>query len=242
MTKDIFNELPGLNIVVENSRVRIGRIVQQLYLKFPNLANDSGLSTQRFLAEKQDASFVGREDILRTLDDWLEAPNAPSSLLLFGPAGRGKSATLVQWLARLKAKGEQAIPVIFVPISRRHTLARSYDFFPALSASLAAFLPATVPLPDDVDQMRSYAQRALGILAGENQPLLVIIDGLDEADGWSLGPEFFPLSRPGNGLRIVIGARIEADDPAGEEWRRRLGLENSSTAVLLPPLTTENVG
>ncbi|MBZ9801088.1 caspase family protein [Mesorhizobium sp. ES1-6] len=221
--------------------VHIAQTVHQLNKPSPYLGNDHAVSTRQFFREHQDSPFVGRSDYLGALDDWLNASDVSPNLLLCGPGGRGKSALLVQWIEKLKLSPEHAPNILFVPINRRQSLAKEFDFFPALAEGLSSFLPSNMPLPTEVEKMRAFAHRALEALVESKTPLLVIVDGLDEADGWSIGPGFLPARNGGHPLRVVVSARTEADDPSSEEWHRRLGWEENALTVHLGGLSSDEV-
>lgn len=237
---DLFRELNVVNID-SSSHVRIDQIVQQVILRFPYLRNDHAISLKRFIHEHERAPFRGRNDALVTLDSWLFDNNSPPNLLLCGPGGRGKSALLVQWLAALRRRSEPTPGIIFLPVSRRHELSKDFDFFPALAASLASFLPEAVTFPDQVEHMRAFAQRAFERLAEAQIPLLVIIDGLDEADAWSIGPTYLPDRQCGHSLRIVASARSAMDDLSGQQWLRRLGWDTTACVLSLDTLGDDAV-
>jgi hypothetical protein len=66
--------------------------------------------------------FAGRDEELDHLDRWLDNAGAPSRFLLTAPAGRGKSALLVQWIKRLEKSCrlgdfEDRWLLVFMPIS-----------------------------------------------------------------------------------------------------------------------------
>lgn len=237
---ELFRELNVVNIN-GSSHVRIDQIVQQVILRFPYLRNDHAISLKRFIDEHERAPFSGRNDALGTLDSWLFDNNSLPNLLLCGPGGRGKSALLVQWLAALRRRSEPIPGIIFLPVSRRHELSKDFDFFPALAASLASFLPEAVTFPDEVEHMRAFAQRAFERLAEAQIPLLVIIDGLDEADAWSIGPTYLPDRQCGHTLRIVASARSAMDDFSGQQWLRRLGWDTNACVLSLDKLGDDAV-
>ena len=57
--------------------------------------------------------FVGREDVLARLDDWLLGPDDTGWVVVTGGPGMGKSAILSTWLDRREAAGA-AVPHHFV--------------------------------------------------------------------------------------------------------------------------------
>lgn len=213
------------------------------HLKLPESALQGSDATglpNRYYQDKLSAPFVGRTAVFDQLDAWLVDPDTASNLLLCAPAGQGKSTTIVQWIERL-ARHEPAPATVFVPITRTYGLGREFEFFPALAAKLQPYLPLALKPPKERDQARKFVQAALEALARNETPLVLIIDGLDEAEGWTMGPDIFPTVRRGHPLRIVATARTEADDPSGQGWLFRLGWKPDTPTISLPALTTDEV-
>jgi hypothetical protein len=175
---------------------------------------------KRFINYYADDVFGGREAELNALDAVLHDPN-PYTLLV-APTGRGKSALLVRWVARLLQRGDWR--VIFVPISIRFKTADEQSVLHTLAYSLA-------DLHNDLPQFQQYDRSspdALRVLIDDylNRPLpdgvrcLLVIDGLDETVGWEVGTL---LVIPANSrLKVVASARQRADR-GYDEWREHLG-------------------
>ncbi|MCX7856013.1 MAG: hypothetical protein N2556_08610, partial [Anaerolineae bacterium] len=173
--------------------------------------------------------FGGRDDALANLNRWLNDPAVPY-LLLTAPAGRGKSALLVRWVAALRERRSD-LRIAFVPVSIRYGTNLAGVAFAALAAQLAdAFgepVPAGADTPDEVWR---------GICAGYMSrtppgPLLVVLDGVDEAANWEPDAALFPLNPP-PGLKVVVSARQTATYPTPDAWRRALGWD------CIPPVCT----
>jgi hypothetical protein len=178
----------------------------------------------------QPVSFGGRDSILERLDRWLDDPTAPPRLLLHAPGGRGKSTLVVHWL--LAAAG-RCRPV-FLPISIRSETNLPHLFYHALAARLTELLGVELhpPIADPVGYYREVATDLLRRLDANGRPVLLVIDGLDEAAGWHLPPALLPeMLHPG--LRVLISAREQAGDRGAEGWLRRLGWDRGSA----PPET-----
>jgi hypothetical protein len=74
---------------------------------------DYAARIQNFLTEylgtpERPVPFGGRDDALARIDAWLDNPRASPYRLLAAPAGRGKSALLVRWVQRLRARRSQS--------------------------------------------------------------------------------------------------------------------------------------
>lgn len=169
--------------------------------------------------------FGGRGDDIAWLNRWLHDEDSPRSLLLWGPAGRGKSALVVRWIEQLPADVARA----FVPISIRAATNSPGIFYPALASRLGAILQKPLP-PPSVDAIASARERVLEYFSeftDPDHPCVVVIDGLDEAAGWELDESILPADPPA-GLRIVVSARQLAGDDREKDWLRRLGWNSSS--------------
>src|SRR5262249_38715519 len=148
-----------------------------------------GSEIRRFLEEYRGSTtrpvpFGGRDAELRQLHAWLDDDKAHPCLLWVAPAGRGKSALLVEWLDQRYARHDPNLKIVFGPISMRFGTGLETAALPALADRLARALGEAPPDPKSVDLSRiaDYLRQALR--AG--QRLLVVIDGLDEASGWEL--------------------------------------------------------
>jgi hypothetical protein len=184
------------------------------------------------------------------LDHWLNDNGAPSRFVLAAPAGRGKSALLVHWLRRLQSSGAldgaaAGWSVAFVPISIRFNTNRPEIFLEAIAARLAEILGRELKAAQS-DPVAFYEDQCRLLLseAVERQlPLLLVIDGADEALGESFNPLWFPR-RPGPRLRLVVSARLQVGDLDAHGWVARLGWASGGTRVMthdLPPLGPEGI-
>jgi len=186
------------------------------------------------------APFGGRQAELTALDRWLEAVSAPFGLLV-APAGRGKSALVSQWVSRL-AQTRRA-EVVFIPISLRFHLTERSAMLRLLGGRLAHLTQPDVEQPDDPDgwaaEIQMMLRRDRPALA---PPLVVVLDGLDEAMGWEIGRDLILPKALGRGVRVLVTARALAGCDV-DGWRERLGWELARTQVFdLPALDLAGVG
>ena len=100
----------------------------------------------RRMVEDYEAVFGGRDAELAALDAFLAQDNQPFALLL-APTGRGKTALLIHWIARIQAAGNWH--VIFVPISLRYQTASGEIALGALASALADY-------HDEADKLQTY--------------------------------------------------------------------------------------
>ncbi|MCC7361894.1 MAG: hypothetical protein IT317_20590 [Anaerolineales bacterium] len=211
--------------------------------KIVNNYYTSGLEAPRFDAAvrnflahyvgtpERPAPFGGRAADLAALDAWLAEESAPPYGLLAAPAGRGKSGLLAHWVTRLALAQAQGAPlrhIVFFPISIRFNTNTESVVFAALAARLARLYGQAQPEANQVDQYRSAFTELL-YRPPDDTPLLIVLDGLDEAVGWSVSADLFP-DPPRAGLRVLVAARQVAGDPTGQAWLNQLGWETPGRA------------
>ncbi len=172
--------------------------------------------------------FGGRDRELQQLSEWLIDGERTPRLLLTAPAGRGKSALLVRWLAGLR--GREDLHVVFAPVSIRFRT-NLYDVtFAILAHQLAAIYGKEPPGVDEPPEVwRGMVSQLLREPPPDGRGLLLVMDGLDEAAGWEPGPDLFP-DQLAPGVCIVASARLTAQRPADGDWLRSLGWERPHPA------------
>ena len=151
-----------------------------------------------FTIERQrHRRFVGREDVLAQLDEWLLGPGEAGWVVVTGGPGMGKSAVLSTWLARRKAAGA-VVPHHFI---RRQVV--DWDQPERIAASLAAQIEAL--FPEQRDPEAKPEGRLIELLGrvskrlGPSGDLVVLVDGLDETraePGDNPLPRFLPHEVP----------------------------------------------
>jgi len=200
-------------------------------------------SLEEFLAQyagtaKRPAPFGGRDSEMQDLNEWLAAPEEPYALLL-AQAGRGKTALLTRWAHQI-ASAEDAL-VALAPVSIRFGTARRSALLSLLRARLDQLLEAPSEAdhqanPDvSADEIHMYLRED----QDPSRPLAVVLDGADEAVGWTVGQELrFPI-QPGSGVKVVVSARgLGSDTP---QWERRLGWQVPCRRLTLAPLSLQGV-
>jgi hypothetical protein len=204
------------------------------------------------VSEEGVVPFGGRDRELARLDLWLNDHRAAARLLLTAPAGRGKSALLVQWIERLGARGaierlDAKWSLVFVPISIRFGTNLPAVFYEAIAARLAEILGQKIE-PAHTDPETYYQDKCRKFLAdavAQNMPILLVIDGIDEALGSHFEVGWFPR-RPGASLRLLVSARLFVGDRDASGWQDRL-MWSSDTHVttldlgVLDPAAIENL-
>jgi len=173
------------------------------------------------LIEAYTAIFGGRDAELEQLDAFLADERHPFGLLV-APTGLGKTALLVHWIRRVQQRTDNRWQIIFVPVSIRYQTADQGVALRMLAHSLAEF-------HHDLEQFRQYEQSPAGLRAlvidylrrplPDGSRLLLVLDGIDEAVGWQVGP--LCAVPPQVGLKIVVAARQRVD-MGHAEWTAHL--------------------
>lgn|GEM_PF-3339960 len=180
-------------------------------------------------------AFGGRAPQLAALHEWLAAPEQRHALMV-APAGRGKSALVAHWICEVLQAG--STEVVFVPVSVRFSTAMLGNTLRLLGERLRYLDRATTAHPTRAEEWQAEIRQALR--KDRETPLLVVLDGADEAVDWLPGKELMFPQPLGRNVKLLVAAR-----PVGarnlEGWRRQLGLGAGALALELPPLTEEEV-
>jgi Trypsin-like peptidase domain/AAA ATPase domain len=203
------------------------------------MSADQAVPVGNFLTQylgtiERPALFAGRDHELAVLDAWLVEEGAPPFMLIAAPPGRGKSALVTQWATRLTDRGTD---VAFVPVSIRFRTNEEAVVFGALAARLAYLVGRASAAGEGRGAVADHLTRPAP------RPLVVILDGVDEASGWEAGPDLFPAA-PASGIWIAVSARLLAGDVDATGWLGRLGWTGVGIARSLTPgvLDVEGVG
>ena len=120
---------------------------------------------------------------------------------------------------------------MFVPISIRFGTNSPDAFYTILATKLASAFGKELNSPGS-NVSKSFEEICLDLLdpiAVTQKPLLIAIDGLDEATGWEIHRA---VLRPGQGrIRFIVSAR--AADSAADQWLNRVGWKRDSNAETL---------
>lgn len=222
-------------------------MVPELLAGLAGLGADYAVWIENFLVEYlgrpgEPVPFGGRDSQLSALSSWLADFSAAPYALLAAEAGRGKSALLATWAAQVCAAG--LADVVFVPISLRFNTAQAGVALPALAARLTAYHGESVSTAErSAEQWQAHITTYLRRMPRAGRPLLVIVDGLDEATDWEVGAHLFPATPP-PGVRVLVSARYVAGDVDESGWRNRLNWLSPAlaTSIALPPLDMAGVG
>lgn len=187
---------------------------------------------ERLLADYE--VVAGREFELTSLDEFLSQSERRYCLLTSAP-GMGKTALLAEWIRRLEDRRE--IRTVYYFLSRSHgTAGREQDFLRSL---LLQALWAWESTESGGGSIRRMEAKWLEILDATNpppQPVVIVIDGIDEITGWNLRRLLLPKELPAN-VHFVISAR----QIANVKWPLELGIRKSKL-MSLSTLDRESIG
>ena len=184
------------------------------------------------------APFGGRRQQLEELNHWLADPAHPYALLVT-EAGRGKSALLAHWVARVT--DTHHAEVVFVPISLRFGTALRTTTLALLGGRLRYLHgEQAADLPRDAEGWLAEIEIYLREDHPVDRPLLIVLDGADEAAGWMVGRDLRFPAEPGRGIKVLVSARELADcDATG--WLQRLEWKELGVPMALPLLDQADI-
>ena len=145
--------------------------------------------------------FGGRAEVLSAVEEFLADPQG-GYLFLSSPSGYGKTALLAQ-LARRK-------DVVYHFINRAYGTADEDFLLRSLCQQLAARHGLGGWLPTAPAELRVLFAALLRLPPADGRPVVVLVDGLDEALSWDPGPQHFPPDVP-DGVKVILSARHVAD-------------------------------
>lgn len=187
--------------------------------------------------ESQEILFGGREDQIQVLDRWLKSPAHGQHALLAAQAGRGKSALLCHWQQSVKERHEAH--VVFVPISIRFQTASEHATYEILANEIARIYGQRRDFHNWApERLQDYYLKTLGQTPEDGRVVLIVLDGLDEAQDNQVNSNLFPASLPMH-VRVVCSVR----DVDASRWIKRLGWRVKDQVMLmdLPPLNPSGI-
>jgi NACHT domain len=183
------------------------------------------LKTSLWRLLSRHAPFGGRDAEVARLNAFL-AGQPSGYVFVTAPSGYGKTALLAHWLSLLEKRTEDHSFTAYTFMSRLDGLADEDFTLRNLCQQLAYFHGEHGPLPTTSAELRARYIRLLTTTT-IGKRLTVILDGLDEASGWTPGPDLFPPDLPA-GVVVVFSARQIAD----RDWLEVLELPAGEVATL----------
>ena len=163
--------------------------------------------------------------MLSTLDALAAGPGG-NYLLVTGRSGYGKTALLANWITRRRDAG--ATPC-YSFISRVDGTEDEEFTLGNLCEQLLLVHRRRVPLDPSYD-WRSLYIHLLRTPPPDGAHAVIVVDALDEANGW-VGPDLFPPLA--SGVSVIVSAREMAD----HDWPSELALPTGTVTVTLDRLT-----
>jgi transcriptional regulator with XRE-family HTH domain len=159
------------------------------------------------LIDERTRQFFGREDQIAELDQFVRE-NERGVVVVTAPGGFGKSALLANWGLRLKARGGRIARHFFN--GTMHRTVEIADALKGLVFQLAALRDAELfALPDERAKLEDMLNTDLCKDATASTPLVVVLDGLDEA---AQLVEAITPAKLGKHVYIVVSGRAEEGD------------------------------
>lgn len=169
--------------------------------------------------------FGGRHELLATLDALAAGPGG-DYLFVTGKSGYGKTAMLANWVTRRRHASATSC---YSFVSRVDGTQDEEFTLANLCEQLLLVHRRRAPREPPHD-WRSFYVDLLRTSPPPGAHSVVLIDALDEADGW-IGPDLFPPLA--SGVSVIVSAREMAD----HDWPSELGLPPGTATLALDRLT-----
>ncbi|CBN55864.1 MULTISPECIES: hypothetical protein [Kamptonema] len=160
------------------------------------------------LVEEYTKLFVGRSEMLELLNEFLSQSDNRWKIIT-AKAGFGKTALLANWV---KSRQGNDCFIAYHFFSQRDEITRSVvNAYRNLLQQLYNYCKLSKPLPHDKNELRDALRDIVKDWKGNS--LVVVLDGLDEADGFFLPP--FPTPLPQNVFVIASARASKGEQPEG---------------------------
>jgi hypothetical protein len=181
----------------------------------------------RALVRNRVRNFKGRDFIFRAIDKFLKDPTFPSGYIVVkGEPGIGKTAIISRLVQTRNYVHHFNIPTQNIRSPR--------DFLGNICAQLITRYDLDYNvLPQEAKENSLFLSKLLAEarIKMENEPLVVLVDALDEADGMPNDPQanrlFLPPHLP-DGVFFIVTARLEEDLRLSVDRRQDIYLDDKS--------------
>ena len=145
-------------------------------------------------AEERRRFFVGREDTLREMSDYIRG-DTQSPLAIVGEGGSGKSALMAEAIRRIDFAGWEGVSVVrFVGATPGSSEGRF--FLESLCREMALRYGADPrEMPTEYQELVPKLAEQFK-LASQEKPLVLLVDSLDQLSGPALGLSWIPSPSP----------------------------------------------
>ncbi|MBD1882686.1 hypothetical protein H6F85_21300 [Microcoleus sp. FACHB-45] len=158
------------------------------------------------LVEEYTKLFVGRSEILELLDKFLSQSDNRWKIIT-AKAGFGKTALLANWVK--SRQGNDCFIAYHFFIQREEITRPVANAYRNLLQQIYDYCKLSKPLPQDENELREELYRI--VKDWKDKPLVVVLDGLDEAD--RPFPPPFPTPLPQNVFVIASARASEGEKP-----------------------------
>ena len=214
----------------ENIPAFLNFLIEQLSHRPASRIGEELADREEAILNRASSLLVGREPALQVLDQHTNSRDE-SIKVVTGNAGMGKTALMATWITQ---KRESDGRVAYHLFSERNGLTSVRDCYLHLITQLFdsdSLNEELIGASEDKLRQELY-NRLKHLAAEEGDELILVLDGLDEAEHPFWPP--FPTPVPGN-LRVIVSAR------SGEN-RYLEGWTNGIPPLTLEPLSVEDVG
>jgi hypothetical protein len=217
LLNDLLVWFHALEVRVQEHEVRLGVLEQRLDREQaePYIGQEVADCIDNLLRDYTKL-FVGRETILKQLDEFLTEKRT-NLLTLIAPAGFGKTALLANWVASRKDDGSFIVYHFF---SQRYDVTRSFSavYRNLLRQLYDYYEPSDRQIPNNEDGLRDKLYRLIKEYSErDGRPLVIVLDALDEAE--PPFRQFLPLL-PKNVFLIASARLARAEEGQEPEYLR----------------------
>ncbi|RJQ83194.1 MAG: DUF4062 domain-containing protein, partial [Desulfobacteraceae bacterium] len=182
------------------------KLIDRLYAKdqIPDPIEQEAARHEAY-ARSRRLAFIGREDLLRRLDEYAAEPTA-KPLVLTGNSGCGKSALLAEWVARWRKKHPDDLII-------QHYIGSTPDssdwqgLVRRILGELKRAFAITEDIPVQPDKLRTVLQEWTMKSAGLRRHVILVFDALNQLgeDGAARQLGWLPVVFPGD-FRVIVSS------------------------------------
>ena len=198
------------------------KTIYQLYPADEPVPFSPNAAIKNILERSLQSPFGGREKEFAIVNSFLREKEC-GHIFVTGSSGFGKTTLMSHLIERFK---KQNINFIYYFISQRDGTANEDDFLRGLCRQLVNHFKLEGALPDNPSDIRSLYADLLNRQLDNNR-LIIVIDGLDEANGWQPNRNIFPATLP-KGVFVLFSAR----QIANKDWLDQLGLSPKKCEII----------